>query len=117
MKCYSIFDKTAGAYSNPFFALNDGMAVRMFSQVVNDPNSHINKQPNEFNLYLLGEFDEHSGVISGLSDGPDIVIFGSEVVESVLSKDKVELQLEHVVNFIEELRDTIGDLAKLRKLF
>lgn len=62
-KIFSIFDKKALSYFDPFFQHNRGLALRGFGELVNDPKTALNKYPADFSLWELGEFDETSGVI------------------------------------------------------
>lgn len=61
VKVYGIFDDKAAAYSNPFFMIHHGQALRAFGDVVQDPNSSIHRHPSDFHLYYIGDFDNESG--------------------------------------------------------
>jgi hypothetical protein len=58
---YSIKDAKANTFGTPYFAINDQVAVRSFQQAASDPNTTINKNPEDFNLYRIGSFDDASG--------------------------------------------------------
>ncbi len=60
---YSVYDSTAEAYLEPFFAKNDGTARRSFSVAVNEPGHDFGKFPQDFVLFKIGMWDELSGVI------------------------------------------------------
>jgi len=60
---YSIKDAKANVFSAPFFSINDKTAQRSFEQATNDPNTTINKNPEDFSLYRLGNFNDQSGEI------------------------------------------------------
>lgn len=60
---YSIYDRKALVYNQPFFAPTDGAAVRMLSDVVSDRNSNINRHPADFVLYLVGVYDDQKGAL------------------------------------------------------
>lgn len=66
MKVFSIFDIKAGAFDRPFFAQTVGIAIRSFTDAINDKNSPFNKYPDDFTLFELGEFDDSSGIITAL---------------------------------------------------
>nr|QJB19262.1 MAG: nonstructural protein [Microvirus sp.] len=61
-KVYSVMDEKAKAYAQPFFLEHDGMALRAFNDVANDPQSNICKHAADFTLWKLGEFDDVSGI-------------------------------------------------------
>lgn len=64
MQVFSVFDKVSQAYGIPFFCPNNGVAKRMFCDLVRDESSVIYKHPSDFELYNLGEFDVDSGEFS-----------------------------------------------------
>lgn len=60
---YSILDKSAGLYGRPYFSPGDQAAVRAFRVEVDrvaDGNM-MNMYPQDFDLYRIGAFDEHTG--------------------------------------------------------
>ena len=63
LNVYTIYDDTAKAYMQPFFMHNHGLAVRAFTDQVNrnDENNPLNKHPEQFTLYYVGEFDDQTG--------------------------------------------------------
>lgn len=79
IKIFSINDVKALSFGQPFFAVNKGIAVRMFSDLVNDKNSMVSKHPDDFKLYMLGEFDDNSGGLSPVAQ-PEFLHSASEFV-------------------------------------
>lgn len=63
-KVMAIRDRAADVYGQPFFMATVAMGIRAFTDEVNrgDTNSNICKHPDDFDLYLLGDFDDGSGV-------------------------------------------------------
>jgi hypothetical protein len=59
-KVYSIFDKAALAYLQPFFLQTDGEAKRSFIDAVKN-HDNFRDYPNDFVLFRLGQFDDGSG--------------------------------------------------------
>lgn len=99
---YTIYDNIAKAFQNPFYQLNDGSAVRMFTQAINDEDSILSKQPNDFALYYTGEFDEQSGNLLSL-EMPEKIIQGSQVAIETKSQNKINERLENIENLLGEL--------------
>lgn len=66
LNVYSIRDAKAETFSLPFYQHNDGLAERNFRNLVNEPNSHVNKNPEDFDLYHLGSFDDNVGKFTPL---------------------------------------------------
>lgn len=61
LECFSLFDDKAKIFGTPFFAINSGIAVRMLTDLVNDPKSTVSRYPEDFTLYRLGEFSDDVG--------------------------------------------------------
>lgn len=66
MKAYTIRDSKAETYGLPFFQATHGMAERSFRELVNDPQSKVNKFPEDFDLYYIGEYDDQTGKFEAL---------------------------------------------------
>lgn len=60
---FSIFDSKGKIYSDPFYALNQSIAKRMFENLSNDPQTDVFKHPNDFQLFHVGEYDDQNGCI------------------------------------------------------
>lgn len=73
MRMFSIRDAKAEVYNMPFFKGTHGEAERDFRSVVNDEKSTVNKYPDDFDLYYLGEYDTDKGTITAL-DTPQHVL-------------------------------------------
>ena len=58
---YTIYDRKALTYSPPFFAVADGAAVRMFTDLVGDQNTQVGRHPGDFVLYRCGGYDDSNG--------------------------------------------------------
>lgn len=64
LKMYSIFDSKLAAFSVPFYEHKDAVAIRKFTDAVNDgsnPNNQWFNHPEDFQLFFLGEFDDNTG--------------------------------------------------------
>lgn len=67
---YAVFDHAAKAFLPPFLLRNDGQATRAFSDAVNSKNHQFNEHPGDYNLFLIGTFDDTTAVFSGREPGP-----------------------------------------------
>lgn len=65
-KVFSVYDSKARVFSTPFFALTEGVAIRMFVAGVNDPTTQLCKNPEDFTLFCVGTFDDDIGVLKSL---------------------------------------------------
>lgn len=64
---FSIRDIKANAYCNPFFMSARGEAVRAFADLVEDVKTGVNKHPEDYELFEIGEFDDCSGLLVPLN--------------------------------------------------
>lgn len=66
-KLYTVFDEKSGAYLPPFVAVSNGSAVRSFADACNDPNTSFHKHPGDFTLFLIGEYDDQTGMLAPIA--------------------------------------------------
>lgn len=78
---YAIHDIKAICFSNPFFVAHDGIALRMFGDVVADKNTSIAKHPGDYKLYKLAEYDDVSGRFVSL-DVPSFMANASDFISA-----------------------------------
>jgi len=57
-KIFTIFDSKAGAYLTPFFLHADGMAIRVFTDCVNDKTHQFGKHPEDYILFNIGSWSD-----------------------------------------------------------
>ena len=62
MNIYSIYDSVVKAYQTHFFLVNRGHAIRSVSDLFRSDNE-ISRNPQDYILYQLGEYNEQSGQI------------------------------------------------------
>ena len=60
---YSIRDSKSEIFSQPMYMVTPGVAIRMFGDEVGNPNSNLNKHPEDFALFRLGQFDDSTGAL------------------------------------------------------
>lgn len=78
-KIYAIRDIKAAHYGIPFFLPSNGIAIRSFSDLANDPKTTINKHPDDFQLFVIGEYDDNSGELVSLK--PEFLSNASEFTQ------------------------------------
>jgi len=61
LMAFSIMDVKAKAYLRPFFMTNEAQAQRDFGDAVLNPESMLNKHPEDYILYNIGFFDDNAG--------------------------------------------------------
>lgn len=79
----SVKDRAAEVFNRPFFVPHRNVAVRDFTDEVNRSadNNALNKHPDDFDLYLLGQFDDSNGtfVVDAI---PTVLVRGKDVVQA-----------------------------------
>jgi len=73
LKIFTIRDSKGEMYNTPFFRRTIGDAERTFHELVNDDKTSVSKYPDDFDLYLIGDFDDQTGITKGLDTPQHIV--------------------------------------------
>lgn len=63
LRMYSIFDSKAQAYLLPFFMPNNQMAERHFRDACTEDGHPFAKNPADYTLFYMGEWDENEGSV------------------------------------------------------
>lgn len=66
-KMFSVYDSKAAVFSVPFFMPSIGLAIRSFTDLSNDPGTMVFKHPEDFSLFVVGEFDDEKGTAVAVS--------------------------------------------------
>lgn len=77
----AVKDLALDAFMRPFVVPHRGGALRSFSDEVNRADSEMAKHPEDYELYLVGEWHEGDGVISGRVGGPELLVRGKDCVK------------------------------------
>lgn len=73
----SVRDKLSDIYSQPMYFPTQGMAVRAFQDALKDPQNNIQKHPDDYDLYQLGEWDDTTGAFKNETP-PKLIAQGSQ---------------------------------------
>lgn len=78
----SVYDRASEVFGRPAFIPARGAAVRSFTDEVNRvaPDNELNRHPDDFDLYVLAEFEDSKGVFSPIDGGPVVLVRGKDVV-------------------------------------
>lgn len=68
IRLYSIFDRVARVYADPFVSINDATAVRSFTLAQSSPDNMLFASPADFQLWYIGSMDNTSGDILCFDD-------------------------------------------------
>lgn len=72
VKLFSIFDTKSRVFLAPFVARSTVDAQRQIAASFKDPQMRetpVGQNPEDFELYTVGDFDDETGVISPVSNG------------------------------------------------
>lgn len=57
----AIYDRKTEAFGQPFFVRHSGEAIRAMQDEVNNKDSTLAKHPTDFELYVIGTFNDVTG--------------------------------------------------------
>lgn len=77
LKVLAVRDRAVDAYGTPVFVSAVGQAVRSFVDECNRDDSQLSQHPEDFDLYLIGEYDQDRGQLLPLD--PRQVAIGKDV--------------------------------------
>lgn len=66
LKVYAVLDNKAMAFLPPFFMVNDQVALRAFNDSARNPDHSFFRNPSDYVLFYIADFDDSSGVIEPL---------------------------------------------------
>lgn len=70
IRLYSVYDRVAAVYADPFSSPNDATAARAFNIAQSSPDSMLYASPQDYQLWFLGSMDNSNGELCS-SDVPD----------------------------------------------
>lgn len=88
---FAIFDSKAHAYLPPFIIHQKEMAVRIFADCVNDNSHQFGKNPADYTLFHIGEFDDNSAKIKSILN--TALANGLELIDTPFAPDQADLPL------------------------
>jgi len=57
---FTIHDITSELYTQPFFGINDAVAIRSCANLVQNPGTTFYDNPEDFRLYHIGTFNDEN---------------------------------------------------------
>lgn len=61
LKSFSVYDAAVAAFLPPFFMPSDAVAIRVFADCCQDGAHAFCRNPSDYTLFRIGEFDDASG--------------------------------------------------------
>lgn len=74
----AVRDSAVGAFMNPFVVPSRAAAVRAFTDEVNREGGEMQKHPEDYELYAIGEFTEEVGVVEPVVH--ELLVRGKDVI-------------------------------------
>lgn len=62
----AVYDKKIGLFDPPFVARHKNEAVREWNVVIKNKETKFGKNPEDFDLFWIGEYDERTGNFENL---------------------------------------------------
>ena len=60
-KMFTVYDSKAEAYLQPFFSSTTGLAIRSFTEAVNQNDHQFSKYPEDYTLFEIGSYNDEDG--------------------------------------------------------
>ena len=81
LKIVAIRDRAIAAFGRPAFVPTVGAAIRSFGDEINNNQGEMNKHPDDFDLYELGEYNDENGQFLMVKGGPRQIAIGKDLVK------------------------------------
>jgi hypothetical protein len=88
---YSIRDAKADIYNPPFFKRTRGEAERDFKTACRDGKTHLNKNPEDYDLWFVGNYDDNTGLTDPLKT-PEHIMKAVSCIEPSNAEGHPELR-------------------------
>jgi hypothetical protein len=97
---YTMYDEAAKAYTQPFFAQHDGLALRMFEDMVNsDKPNNVSEHPDQFTLFSIGTWDD----VEAKLEQETVKSLGNGLQYKKLSeKESLEVKIDQLMKTLKE---------------
>lgn len=82
LQIIAVKDRAADLFGRPFYVRTTAEAVRSFTDEANNPESQINKHPEDYDLFLLGSFNEDTGRIEQNVSHPNLIVRAQDLVRT-----------------------------------
>ena len=100
LKVYAMFDAVSAVFTRPVFLNTVAEARRGFTAEAVNPESPVGKNPEDYSIYEIGEYDDTNGYIQGMS--PQRVYTGLEAVAEHAEKVRRLQKLRGEIAVLEE---------------
>lgn len=81
LQIIALKDRAADVFGNPFYVRTNAEAIRSLGDEVNNKESTIAGHPEDYDLYLVGTFDQDTGEIRAPEEGVSLIIRAQDLVK------------------------------------
>lgn len=106
---FTVYDQKADAYLPPWIMPKAVMAQRVFGDCVNSKDHQFNAHPDDYTLFMLGDWNDETGEFRQLPQGKRSLGNGLEYLKSVNSGDQMEL-----IEATEGQPDVVTETARIQ---
>ena len=110
-KLISVFDKAAMFYKSPIVVNHQNEALRIFESAFRTQGSDFSAYPNDYDLYLIGEFDEVTGTLIQTQEHPQRIISGLQMVKNIESLEREHMD-DRLSKELQEIKEEAAQAAK-----
>ena len=103
---YAIHDSKAGAYGQPFLLQTNGLASRSFIQAVMKQDSPFNKDPLDYTLFRIGNYDDETSIIKSETP-PEMLITAMQAI--IISDKENQKIIETTKQINQEKEDEVNN--------
>lgn len=79
----AVRDRAVDGFGLPIFVATEAVAIRSFADEVNRKDSQFAVHPEDFDLYVLGYFEDGKGVFEAPYDCPRQLAIGKSLLRDV----------------------------------
>ncbi len=88
----TVYDEKAECFGHPFFVSAIGIGTRMMATWVTNPDSIMEKHPNDFTLYQVGTWNDSEAKFENLATPKFICRATDSMLESTATNPQGSLQ-------------------------
>ena len=78
LRVFAVYDEKAAAFITPFFLPETGMAQRVFTDCINDPEHQFGLHPEDYSLHQLAIWDATNAKFE-VAEKPQLVVSGLQI--------------------------------------
>ena len=73
MHVFAVYDMKAEAYYPPMFQKTVGLALRIFKDMANNPDTTVGRFPTDYALFQIGTYEDTTGILTPLVRRPESI--------------------------------------------